>query len=273
MYVVSCRRGFDSDRILASQNRYRNYKNPLDSNAFDDLNLTNVLDVARNKHVCILVHGFNNEMQAVMNAYWEVVDRMNKTGVFGAQGYGLVIGFAWPGFSTALGYFTAQGSANRAAPFLMELINKLRGVAHSVDVQTHSLGARVALAALRDPQQAFVDNLLVSAPAVDHHLLEPGRRFFPSTGSCNRCLVYHSKNDPVLNSVYWIGDLSDGVHAALGLAGPRAKAITLAKTTNVYVVDCSARVKTHGGYRKTNPYFQHWKIMLSGVPLERYGEI
>lgn len=271
MYVVSCRRGFDSDQFLARENRYRNYTNPLNHAEFQELNLTDILGVAKDKHVGILVHGYNNEMPNVMKAYWDIVGRMNETKTFGPEGYGLVIGFAWPGFATRPGFFPAVLSARKAGPFLLELINHLRGVAHSVDVQTHSLGARVALTALKDPKKVFVDNLLMSAPAVDHHLLEPEKDFFPVTASCNRCYIYHSKKDPVLGYFYPLGDVSDGIHKALGRKGPRSKSVTESKTKNVYVIDCTDAVRDdHSGYRKTNRYFKHWKTALSGQPMDRY---
>lgn len=274
MYVVSCRKGFDSDQLTGAENRYRNYTNPTDATVFSDLTLTELLAKAKNKHVCVLIHGFNNKMTNVMSAYWEMVTRMNTTGVFGPAGYGLVIGFTWPGMATSLGYFTAMSSARRAGPFLLELVNHLRGAAHSVDVQTHSLGARVALTALKNPKKVFVDNLLLSAPAVDNHLFEPEEDFFPAMESCNKCLVYHSKQDSVLGKFFIPADIADGFHKALGQTGPRNKSITIAKTPNVYVVDCTLRVKKdHSGYRKTDEYFKHWKTVLSGGPLSRYDEL
>ncbi len=274
MYVVSCRKGFTPTQFLASENRYRNYKNPTNPDAFDDLNLTDILDVVTGKHVCVLVHGFNTDVDQAMSAYWEIVDRMRQTGVAGPEGYGVVIGFLWPGFATPAGYAPAVLSANRSGDRLLDLVNHLRGVAHSVDVQTHSLGARVALMAMKNPKKVFVDNLILSAPAVDNHLLEPDEKFFPAMDSCNRCMVYHSSKDSVLTAAFPLTDLSDGIHGALGRKGPRSKPVTLAKNPNVYVVDCTARVqKDHSGYRKTNKYFEHWKTILSGGPLSRYDEL
>ena len=274
MYVVSCRRGFDSDQFTGAENRYRNYTNPTDAAAFTDLTMTEIVAKAKNKHVCILVHGFHNQMVNVMGAYWEIVQRMSDTGVVGDAGYGLVIGFTWPGMATRLGYFTAMATAKKSGPFLLDLVNALRGEAHSVDVQTHSLGARVALTALKNPKKVFVDNLILSAPAVDNHLFEPDQDFFPALESCNRCLVYHSKQDSVLGKFYRLADIADGFHKALGQGGPRSKAITLAKSPNLYVVDCTTRVKKdHSGYRKSDEYFKHWGRVLTGGALTRYDEL
>lgn len=272
MYIVSCRKGFDSDQVIGKENQYRNYANPADASVFQDMNKTQILEQAANKHVAILVHGFNNKTPEVMGGYWRVVTQMKDTGVTGPAGYGLVLGFSWPGFSTAAGFFTAVINARRAAPFLGDLVNSVRAVAHSVDVQTHSLGARVALEALKNPKKTFIDNLLLSAPAVDNHMLEPDESFNASLSSCNRCLVYHSQNDPVLKNAFPLGDITDGIHKALGFKGPRNKAITL-KSPNLYVVDCSQRVHGHSEYKDTKQYFQHWNQVLSGGPISRYDEL
>lgn len=273
MYVVSCRRDFSANILFAKESQYRNYTNPGSHTQFKDVGLETILKAAANKHVCVLVHGFNNPIENVTKSYWELVKGLDEEGLSGPTGYGLIVGFTWPGSRTALGYFGAVPKATRSAPFLRDLLNALRGTALSVDVQTHSLGARVALKALADPKKTFVDNLMLTAPAVDNDILEPGKTFFDSVSSCNRCFAYYSKKDPVLKGGFWIGDVLDGVHAALGLKGPRNKKITLDKTPNVYAVDCTARVTTHGGYRQTSRYYGHWKDVLSGAPMSRYDEL
>jgi len=273
MYVVSCRKNFDSDLVTGETNSFRNFTNPLDSSKFDPLKTADLLDVCRNQHVAILVHGYNNVISEVMGSYWRIVSEMQQQGLSGSGGtYRVVIGFTWPGTSKRAGYFAALATARKAGPFLGELINTVRGVAHSVDVQTHSLGARVALTALKDPKKIFVDNLLLSAPAVDNHVLEPGQTFHPVLDSCNRALVYHSKHDPVLKNFYTLGDITDGIHLALGLKGPRSKTVTL-KSSNLYSVDCSQRVTSHGGYKEAPQYFAHWKQVLAGGPISRYDEL
>lgn len=184
MYVVSCRKDFESNVVVAKANQYRNYTQPGDHTKFQDIELNTLLAAAANKHVCVLVHGFNNPIANVAKSYWELV-----SGVQTKAAYGLVVGFTWPGSRTPAGYFGAVPKAQRAAPFLRDLINSLRTVALSVDVQTHSLGARVALQALAEPAKVFVDNLMMTAPAVDHNVLEPGAAFGDSVASCNRCFV------------------------------------------------------------------------------------
>lgn len=273
MYVVSCRRDFNSNQILGKENLVRNFTNPLDATAFQEMTMDQLREKAANKHVCVLVHGYRSPIANVMNSYWELVTRMSDEGVSGASGYGLVVGFAWPGKASKVGYFVARSSARRAGPRLLELVNDLRGVAHTVDVQTHSLGARVALTALRDSRKVFVDNLLLSAPAVDNNVFEVSREFHPVLESCNRCLVYHSRNDRVLRYTYPLGDVADGLKRAVGLRGPRSRVSTLADCPNLYIVDCAARVKDHGGYRRATQYFEHWRKVLSGDAVSRYDEL
>jgi esterase/lipase superfamily enzyme len=273
VYVVSCRRNFTSDRIMGKENLVRNYTNPHDANVFQEMTLEELRAHATNKHVCVLVHGYRSPMNNVMSAYWDLVTRMHAEGVTGPQGYGLVVGFLWPGKTTRVGYFVARSSAKRAGPKLRHLVNDLRGVAHTVDIQTHSLGARVALTALRDSRQVFVDNLLMSAPAVDNNTLELTKEFHPALDSCNRCLVYHSRYDRVLRYTYPLGDVADGLKRALGLRGPRSRVRTLADTANLYVVDCAGRVKDHGGYRRAGQYYEHWSRVLSGDVISRYDEL
>ncbi len=273
MYVVSCRKNFTSDQSVCDVNQVRNYTNPSDPNVFQDMTMDQLVEQAANKHVCILVHGYRNPIANVMNAYWKMTQKLADDGVSGPKGYGLVVGFAWPGRTTRVGFFVAPPNARKAGPRLLELINALRGVAHSVDVQTHSLGARVALTALADSRKVFVDNLMITAPAVDRDLLEVGKDFHASLESCSRCFVYHSKNDRVLKLTYPLADIAGGLKRALGLNGPRSKVKTLAETPNVYVVDCSVRVKEHSGYRKADQYYEHWKRLLSGDAMSRYDEL
>lgn len=273
MIIISCRKDFDSNRLIGKQHLYRNYLNPQNPQLFSESSLAAVLDAARNKHVAILVHGFNNTLPEVLSAYWELTSNLKNAGIAGASGYGLVLGFTWPGFQTAAGFFAARSTARRAGPFLRDLVNALRPVTLSVDIEAHSLGARVALTALANPKKVFVDNLLLAAAAVDDNLLEPGKEFIASLESCNRCLVYHSTQDTVLRKAYPLGDAADGVRPALGLKGPRSKPTTLAKCPNLYVVDCSARVDSHGAYRHVAQFHSHWKLALSGAPLPRYGAL
>lgn len=265
MIIASCRKYFDSNRFLAADLRYRDVSAAADA---PDLTLAGLRIQARNRHVCILVHGYGNPLPDVVAAYAELHAGMKAAGVVGPANYGLVVGFTWPGWRGPA-FPIARAAANKAGRHLRRLVERLRPAALSIDVQTHSLGARVALAALTPPGGIFVDNLLLAAPAVDRTLLESGREFHAALDACNRCFVYHSRRDAVLRKFYPLGDAADGIVHALGLNGPRRPAAAFRQHPNLYVVDCTACVPDHGAYRQAAPWHAHWARVLSGAPLPR----
>jgi esterase/lipase superfamily enzyme len=134
-------------------------------------------------------------------------------------------------------------------------------------VETHSLGARVALQALAFDPEVFVDNLMMTAAAVDNEILEPKEEFNQALASCRRCLVYHSSKDPVLKLLYRIGSLDK----ALGAKGPEHPKVILKDCPEVFVVDCSSDVVTsHGGYRSAPEVYNHWERVLAEEVLPRF---
>ena len=265
MIIASCRKYFDSNKFLSADLQYRDYSA---SSGPRDLALPDLQAKARDRHVCILVHGYSNPLPGVIDAYTALQTSMKTFGIIGPANYGLVVGFTWPGWRGPQFPF-ARRSANNAGRYLLQLISALRSDAHSLDIQTHSLGARVALGALRNPKKAFVDNLLLSAPAVDNTSFQPGREFHNSLDACNRCFVYHSDQDDVLRRWFPAGDFINSACPALGLNGPRRSATALKQHPNLYVINCSACVSEHSAYRRATPYYAHWAQVLSGAPLPR----
>ena len=265
MIIASCRKDFDSDKFLSADLRYRDYSS---SGGPRDLALPDLQAKARDRHVCILVHGYSNPLPGVIDAYATLQTSMKTFGIIGPANYGLVVGFTWPGW-WGPHFPIARRSANYSGRYLLQLISALRSDAHTLDIQTHSLGARVALGALRNPKKAFVDNLLLSAPAVDNTSFQPGREFHDSLDGCNRCFVYHSGRDDVLRRWFPAGDFINSACPALGLNGPRRPTTALKQHSNLYVIDCSACVPEHSAYRKTTAYYAHWARVLSGAPLPR----
>jgi len=279
MIIVSCRKKFTSTRRFSRTLQIRNYPdlppppNDLPASSpspHESLTFSELRTLAADQHLCLLVHGYNNTLPDVLDAYEELQNGMTTHGLIGPGGYGLVVGFAWPGWTSAPGYLVARSAANRAAGYLRRLIEHLWPVAARIDIETHSLGARVGLGALKHSRRILVDNLLLTAPAVDSTILQPGREFHTSLDACNRCFVYHSRKDKTLRKAYPIGDAIDGIQPALGLNGPRSKRLTLESTPNVHVVDCASCVPTHGAYRRAAPVYEHWQRVLSGEHLERY---
>jgi esterase/lipase superfamily enzyme len=266
MILVSCRRNFDSNQFFAETNQIRRYPNLQNLQQFDTLSVGELGAEVAGKHVVVLVHGFRNPLPNVAASYAEVEAGLIRRGLAGSDGYGAVIGFVWPGFQTAAGFFPAVPSANRSSSYLRGLLRLLGANATTVDLETHSLGARVGLQALAFAGEVWVDNLLLTAPAVDDESLEPRQEFNGSLASCRRCLVYHSSGDQVLKVSYRIG----GLDRALGYKGPQHRSIIEQHCRDVFAVDCSQAVQSHGGYRDSERFFEHWARVLHEDPLAQY---
>ena len=275
MILVSCRKDFASDYLFSDANAIRDYPNPGNLDVFTEISEQELQARASGRHVLTLVHGYRNPLKNAANAYKGLAKSLVDAGLLVENAsapnnqYGLAIGFVWPGFRTkVLGFVAARPSANRSGGYLRSLLHTLRTTARTVDIQTHSLGARVALQALSTDDTLWLDNLMLTAPAVDNECLEPKEEFFEALDSCGRVFVYHSKNDFVLKTYTGIT-----LDRALGGKGPENKNVIIEKCPNVYVVDCQSEVKDHGGYRKSPKYIAHWGKVLSQAPLPRYDAI
>lgn len=263
--LVSCRKHFDSNQLFAPL-AFRDYPNLSDTTKFTTLTYGELKAAIADKHVVVFVHGFRNPLKNVADAYKKLELEMKKRGLIAEGNYDLAIGFVWPGFQTPLGFFPAVPWANRSASYFRELMKTLNASAHTVDVQTHSLGARVALQALAFEHEAYADNLMLTAPAVDNESLEPKKEFHDALKSCRRCLVYHSTKDKVLKVLYRVGALDK----ALGLNGHQHPSVIRKSCPEVFTIDCSAVVIEHGGYRRSGEVYEHWIRVLADDTLPRF---
>ena len=269
MILISCRRDFDSNIRFADDLEIRDYPNLSSLESFTTLDAEQLLEAVDGQHVLVLVHGFRNPFKNVAPAYGKLETELAANGMIGAAGYGLVLGFLWPGFQTPLGFFPAVPWANRSASYLRNLLQSLAGSARTIDVQAHSLGARVTLQAAAFQDELWIDNLMMIAPAVDNECLEPKKEFHDALDSCRRCFVYHSGKDKVLKIGYRIG----GLDRALGLSGPENPDVIRKKCPQVFVVDCKAVVSEHSGYRDAKEYIAHWKRVVTEAPLEQFEKL
>jgi esterase/lipase superfamily enzyme len=268
MILASCRQHFDSN-VFFDDLQFRSYPNLSDTSKFTDTTEGELRAAVRDMHVLVLVHGYRNPIKNVAAAYGKLETELTKRGLIGEGNYDLAIGFLWPGFQTQIGFFAAVPWANRSASHFRTFVKILNSAAHTVDVQTHSLGARVALQAMAFEHEVWIDNVLLTAAAVDNESLEPKKEFHESLASCRRCLVYHSSKDPVLKIGYRIGAFD----RALGYKGPEHPDVIEQKCPDVFVVDCSAVVTSHGGYRQSGEVYDHWVRVLSDEPLLRFEKL
>jgi esterase/lipase superfamily enzyme len=265
MILASCRKHFDSNQLFGDL-QFRRYPNLSDTNQFSEVTDGELADEVKDKHIIVLVHGYRNPIKNVAASYKKLETELQARSLIGPGNYDLAVGFVWPGFQTQLGFFAAVPWANRSAAYFREFMKLLNSNAHTVDVQTHSLGARVALQAMAFEPEIFVDNLMLTAPAVDNEILEPKKEFHESLASCRRCLVYHSSKDNVLKIGYTIANLDK----ALGYKGPEHPKVVEAECPEAFIIDCSAVVDSHGGYRASGPVYDHWARVLNEEPLPRF---
>jgi len=132
----------------------------------------------RTAPIAILIHGFRFSLADPAKSphrhilaldpetdCWKAVSWPRALGFTGERAdEGLCIAFGW---ETAGSIWRAYDEAERAAAALAHLVDAIRDRApdRRVDLLGHSLGARVALAALPDLDTAAVDHAVLMAPA------------------------------------------------------------------------------------------------------------
>jgi esterase/lipase superfamily enzyme len=258
MHMVSCRREFWSATDFSTADEIRELDLAGNGQA-PAVPPAVFLSAMAGKRITMLVHGYNNEQQDVLDSYRTIDEQMRALGFLGRTGspYDALVGFAWPGGANGVSFPFARGRAEDAAPRLRQLLAALQGSGAIVDVNSHSLGAHVTFEALRDASPSVIRNAWNFASAVDNESVERGERYFGATERCQRFYVFHSKNDPVLRVWYRIGDFFD-FDTALGYSGPEDPRAIMDHSTNVTVINCKDVVTSHGGYRASG---QVWSFM------------
>ena len=197
MYMVSCRREFWSANDFSTADEIRH----LDLNGngqAPSVPPATFLAAMAGKRVTVLVHGYNNEQQDVLDSYRTIDEQMRLLGFLGRANapYDALIGFAWPGGASGVSFPFARGRAEDAAPRLRQLLASLQGSGAIVDINSHSLGAHVTFEALRDATANVVRYAWNFASAVDNESVEKGERYYSAAQRCQKFYVFHSKNDP-----------------------------------------------------------------------------
>lgn len=241
MNLLSIRRHWDS-RYLFGDVQYRTASG---ATYEGDAALSQLFSSTHGQRTLFLIHGYNVDAAAVIAAYQKVEHEIGSL-------YDVVIGFLWPGFD-ALGFVPAILSANHAGMVLRDLLMPLHPA--SIAIETHSLGARVALRALCG---IHAQEVILTSPAVPDDCLSAGKEF--EYASADVIHVCYSKNDPVLGRWYRAFEkalalllLSHG-DTALGLNGPTGK-----YPSWIDAEDFTDEIRTHGGWNACPQYFACWK--------------
>lgn len=259
MLLVSVRENFTATTDFSETDQYREVAQPV-LEPFTPLTLDQFKQRVAGKKCLVLVHGYRNEAQSAVAAYGKVADMLNRTAPGpGAAVYDEIIGYLWPGGWLRVSFFFAVFRANCAAKRFEKLLLALADAGAVVDVQTHSLGARVAAEAL-DRQRARIRFLHLTAPAIDDESVEQRKEYGEACAQCQGVYVFHSEKDQVLKVGYRMGDFPE-FDEALGFHGPQHPSMV---TANTRVVDCRDIVEEHGGYRSAPEYFDYWLSELRG---------
>lgn len=268
MLFISYRREFWSNEFYSNHDEMRDV--PLQGVGIETpVSEAQFAKRIRGKSVLLLVHGFNNEREQIIAAYDTIVGNLQAHGIVGGASplYHEVIGLTWPGGRLDISYAAAKLRASAIADSVFARLRTTVGEAKSVDINTHSLGARVALKALQNaaigvqsgssPNAIRIRNLWLTAAAVDNDSIERGEKFFGPTQACETVYVLHSSKDKVLKIWFPIGELSSGSlpDKALGLNGPDNPKDIKNYSKNVKVVDCSRPKLDHGDYKNSPDVF------------------
>ena len=180
------------------------------------------LNDIRGRHVLIATHGFNVDRAAGIASLsnWERLLQLPPGTVF--------LGLLWPGDSIwrhGLDYPEEPRVANDAGRLVASFLDANFGGAASLSYVSHSLGARVILAAI-SKMHLPVRRAILMAGAIDDDCLST--EFKAAAAKIGRISVLASRQDKVLSSAFPLGNFVAGIiteghpwwHAALGQTGP-----------------------------------------------------
>jgi pimeloyl-ACP methyl ester carboxylesterase len=248
---ASCRKGFDSLIHISDRNLYRDADG-------HDLTEAAFMDGIAGKRVLVLFHGYRSETAPPY--YAKVLEGINKWGI--SDKYDVCVPYPWPGGKLRIGFGLSEGRADRCAKFPAAMIGLMNSHSATVDVQTHSLGARLALEALARNKDAHINQLFMLAPAVADEAPELGEKYGRVVASqTGKTAVFYSRRDKVLEFMYPIGETLTGhPDMALGFHGAEDKTKL---TPNVTQFDCSKFIFDHSGYRGSEEFHDLWRSCFS----------
>lgn len=291
MIIISSRKDFDnpnemSDELLIKKDHNDEDEEPCE---IKEVNLSEILcsqNSSQKVKILVLAHGYNNAQSEIYETYELIESQLKDT-------YDHIIGYVWPGGSSFVDWWNAKEMADKAASQFNNLVNKINQTECniSVDLMSHSLGARMCMQALKQSKvvvgkyfclAASVDsrcfNKEISLPDIADFLAESRaferelkleelkkQEFLTSVHSYENVFVFHSKRDRVLQNLYaWI----EG-HEALGLKGPKRSNLNQPELhEKVCNVDCRKVVDNHFEYKNVHEIYDYVRSVQSGK-LER----
>jgi pimeloyl-ACP methyl ester carboxylesterase len=249
--TTSCRRGFNDPYFVGSANLYRDADGK-------ELTEEQVLEECFGKRILFLLHGYRSEIDAPY--YAPVLEGMRQYGI--ADYYDLVIEGLWAGGKLRSEYPLSRGRAHHSAKLVSDLTSQIWRTAAYLDVQTHSLGARVALEAL-DRRLNKWRNLFLLAPAVADDSIQEGEDYglLIDAWTLNTHVFYSKRDREVLEFLFPIGEALTGhLEMALGYHGAEdSKKLPV----NVTQHDCTSFIGGHSAYRVSPEFHALWRNALA----------
>jgi esterase/lipase superfamily enzyme len=241
------------------------------------------------KHICLFIHGYNNDWTAAMNTYGSVAETLFD----GPDSMGELISFDWPSKGSLLGYLPDRADARQTGDDLTEVLSDLydwlaakqiatqKNTANACKAKTsviaHSMGNYALQYALEEVWTRKNQPLLVSllqevlmvAADVDNDIFKSGENISDGDGEglanmSYRITALYTGRDNVLGS-------SAGLkHFGKRRLGRSGLDRTYPVPDNVWDVDCSTLIDPnvggiaiHGEY--FNPQEQKCYALMRGV--------
>ena len=253
-------------------------------------------DNAQQKHVCFLIHGYNNGFADAADLYTKVCNQLFA----GPDGLGLCISLDWPSLGSIIGYEPDRDHARECANDVADvfdavntwLINKQRQTAKNPDsackakisIIAHSMGNYVTQKALsavwkRNNQPlsvSLVNQLIMVAADVDNDLFD-AKSEDATDGEAVANLSYrvtslYSGRDDVLGASAGLKHFGTRRLGRSGLANRPPIEADGTKRDNVWDIDCSSffpstvtGLSIHGAYFRTDGTINLMRSILKGI--------
>lgn len=182
------------------------------------------------KTVVLVTHGFNVGLKDGLNSLAALAQYLEIEFTKAGRDEFIIIGVLWPGDFNHIpvNYVWEHHDAVQAGVVLAELLQMHFGRARSLNFISHSLGARVVLSCLQNLSGFSVDQVCLTAPAVDADVFK--KQYATVLAKARDLRVMASKTDKVLMLAYppgdfvadvFVGDTDSPFVAALGRSGAK----------------------------------------------------
>ena len=270
MLILSCREEFWDNHLVAhrpdgiadaSTDEPAENQRPVGQDEF--------IDRVSGKSVLLLVHGYRNLRQDVLNAYEKIQE--NQKDIIGH--HELVVGYTWPGGEGLTDYDEARDRVSVIVPRFWTTLKLLDDHAGGVDVMSHSLGCRISLESYsglsREKTQLKKSHRqFLMAPAVNRDSIESGNVYHEGAGYTRSCHVFYSTEDGSL-SAFTYGSQENG--DALGRSGPNKRGNIHG---NIYGVDCLNIIQgdPHSQYKSTSEVYEYIRKVVNNEHVDRWTD-